>query len=130
MVPESDRDPAGPYGYNQAFAVMIAGAYENDAMALTITDDGASIWLDARLKPELRAASLAELPADYEPFEICPLPWRTFRVTSGPLNGQSGGIDVDIGGVTGVILAGRYFRRLPSAGSRLNDFAPSYSGTS
>jgi hypothetical protein len=82
-------------------------------MTLTITDDGASIWVEARLKPEIRAASLVELPADYEPFEIDPRPWDSYAVTSGPLQGQFGHIARDAGNVTGVGLAGRWFMRLP-----------------
>jgi hypothetical protein len=113
MAPVADRDPQGPYGYNPTIAAQIAGAYENEAMTLTVTDCGVSIWLEARLKPEIRAAWLVELPADYEPFEIEPRPWNSYAVTSGPLQGQSGHLARDAGEVTGLGLAGRFFRRLP-----------------
>jgi CubicO group peptidase (beta-lactamase class C family) len=62
-----DRDPE-PEPYDQVRAAEIVGAYENDAMTFTITADGTRLSLEVLLKPEIRAASEVEMPADYDPF--------------------------------------------------------------
>jgi CubicO group peptidase (beta-lactamase class C family) len=109
----ADRDPE-PEPYDQARAAEIAGAYENDAMTFTITTDGASLSLEVKIKPEMRAASQVELPADYDPFDFGLLPGNDYIVTSGAMKGQRGFFTRDDdGAVTGVDLAGRLFRRVP-----------------
>ena len=109
----TDRDPE-PEPYDEARAAQIAGAYENDAMTFTITSDGTRLSLEVLLKPEIRAASKVELPADYDPFDFGLLPGDEYIVTSGALKGQRGFFTRDASGaVVGVDLAGRLFTRLP-----------------
>jgi CubicO group peptidase (beta-lactamase class C family) len=108
-----DRDPE-PGPYDDARAAEIVGAYENDAMTLTITTDGTHLSLEVLLKPEIRAASRVEMPADYDPFDFGLLPGNGYIVTSGALKGQRGFFTRDeSGAVVGVDLAGRLFKRLP-----------------
>ena len=61
------EDPE-PEPYDAGRAREIVGAYENDAMTFTITTDGASLSLEVLIRPEIRATSEVELPADYPPF--------------------------------------------------------------
>jgi CubicO group peptidase (beta-lactamase class C family) len=107
-----DRDPE-PEPYHEARAAEIAGAYENDAMTFTITTDGTSLSLEVLLKPEIRAASEVELPADYDPFDFGLLHGDEYIITSGALKGQRGFFTRDgSGAVVGADLAGRLFNRL------------------
>jgi CubicO group peptidase (beta-lactamase class C family) len=108
-----DRDPE-PEPYDEVRAAEIVGAYENDAMTFTITTDGTRLLLEVLLKPEIRAASEVELPADYDPFDFGLLPGDEYIVTSGAMKGQRGFFTRDdSGAVVGVDLAGRLFSRLP-----------------
>ena len=107
-----DRDPE-PEPYDQVRAAEIVGAYENDAMTFTITTDGSTLSLEVLLKPEIRAASEVEIPADYDPFAFGLLPGDEYIVTSGALKGQRGFFTRDdSGAVVGADLAGRLFTRL------------------
>jgi len=107
-----DRDPE-PEPYDQVRAAEIVGAYENDAMTFTITTDGSTLSLEVLLKPEIRAASEVEIPADYDPFAFGLLPEDEYIVTSGALKGQRGFFTRDdSGAVVGADLAGRLFTRL------------------
>jgi len=107
-----DRDPE-PEPYDQARAAEIVGAYENDAMMFTITTDGTRLSLEVLLKPEIRAASEVEMPADYDPFDFGLLPGDEYIVTSGALKGQRGFFTRDeSGAVVGADLAGRLFSRV------------------
>ncbi|HYZ55143.1 MAG TPA: serine hydrolase domain-containing protein [Streptosporangiaceae bacterium] len=109
----ADRDPE-PEPYDEARAAEIVGAYENDAMTFIITTDGTQLSLEVLLKPEIRAASQAEMPADYDPFDFGLLPGNEYVVTSGALKGQRGFFTRDeSSAVVGVDLAGRLFKRLP-----------------
>jgi hypothetical protein len=82
-------------------------------MTLTITTDGTRLSLEVLLKPEIRAASEVEIPADYDPFDIGLLPGGEYIVTSGALKGQRGFFTRDdSGAVGGADLAGRLFNRL------------------
>jgi CubicO group peptidase (beta-lactamase class C family) len=106
-----DRDPE-PEPYDEVRAAEITGAYENDAMTFTITTDGTGLSLEVLLKPEIRAASEVELPADYDPFDFGLLAGDEYIVTSGALKGQRGFFTRDdSGAVVGVDLAGRLFTR-------------------
>jgi CubicO group peptidase (beta-lactamase class C family) len=108
----ADRDPE-PEPYDEARAAQVVGAYENDAMTFTITTDGSKLSLEVLLKPEIRAASKVELPADYDPFDFGLLPGDEYIVTSGALKGQRGFFTRDSSGaVVGADLAGRLFTRL------------------
>jgi CubicO group peptidase (beta-lactamase class C family) len=107
-----DRDPE-PEPYDQARAAEIAGAYANDTMTFTITTDGTRLSLQVQLKPEIRAASQVEMPADYDPFDFGLLPGDEYIVTSGALKGQRGLFTRDdSGAVVGADLAGRLFSRV------------------
>ncbi|MGN9844294.1 serine hydrolase domain-containing protein [Nonomuraea sp. H19] len=112
-----DRDPE-PLPHDQARAQEVAGTYENDAMTLTIGADGTGLMLEVLIKPEIRAASDIELPADHAPFVLGLLPGDTdeYILTSGAFKGQRGYFTRDASGtVTGVDLAGRLFKRVPTA---------------
>ncbi|HET9171928.1 MAG TPA: serine hydrolase domain-containing protein [Actinospica sp.] len=104
-----------PEPYDAARAQEVVGAYENDAMTFTITTDGAGLTLEVLIRPEIRAASEVELPADYPPFPFGLLAGGAdeYIVTDGAMKGQRGfftrGAD---GGVTGVDMAGRLFTRV------------------
>jgi hypothetical protein len=105
------RPPAHPY--DKVRAAEIVGAYENDAITLTIGTDGIGLSLDVLLKPEIRAASEVEMPADYDPFDFGLLAGDEYIVTSGALKGQRGFFTRDdSGAVVGADLAGRLFNRL------------------
>jgi len=109
-----DRDPE-PVAYDAERAASIVGDYDVDMMTVSIVDEGGRLTLAARIKPELRAASEVELPADCEPAHMGFLEaeGEDYIVTAGPLEGQRGYFARDESGVvTGVDLAGRQFRRV------------------
>jgi CubicO group peptidase (beta-lactamase class C family) len=109
-----DKDPE-PEPYDAARAQEIAGAYENDAMTFTITTDGTGLSLEVLIRPEIRAGSEVELPADYPPFAFGLLPGEgdEYIVTDGAMKGQRGFFSRDEdGGIAGVDLAGRLFTRV------------------
>jgi CubicO group peptidase (beta-lactamase class C family) len=111
----TDRDPQ-PLPYDEARAREAAGSYENEVMTLTIGTDGAGLWLEVRMKPEIRAAADKELPPDYPPADVGLLPRDEYVLTSGGMKGQRGFFTRDQGGaVVGVDLAGRLFNRVPTA---------------
>ncbi|MFC9893631.1 serine hydrolase domain-containing protein [Nocardia sp. NPDC127579] len=108
-----DRDPE-PIPFDTARAAEVTGHYENDAMTFDIRADGAGLMLEVLIKPELRAASESELPADHAPFEFGLLPGDgdEYVITSGAFRGQRGFFSRDgRGAVVGVDLAGRLFNR-------------------
>lgn len=108
----TEKDPE-PEPYDATRAAEIAGAYENDAMTFIITADGTSLSLEVMIRPEIRAASEAELPADYPPFPFGLLPSDEYIVTDGPMKGQRGFFSRDENGtIVGVDLAGRLFNRV------------------
>ncbi|MGS2647917.1 hypothetical protein [Streptosporangium sp. LJ11] len=112
-----DRDPE-PLPYDDARAREIAGRYENDAMTLTITAEGAVLRLEVLIKPEIRASADIELPADHAPFDFGLLPGDgdEYVITGGAFQGQRGFFTRDAGGaVVGVDLAGRLFNRVATA---------------
>jgi len=111
----TDRDPQ-PLPYDQARATEVVGSYQNEVMTLTIASDGARLWLEVRMKPEIRAAADKELPPDYPPAEFGLLPSDEYVLTSGGMKGQRGFFTRhQTGAVTGVDLAGRLFTRVPTA---------------
>ena len=110
-----DRDPE-PVPYVPAELAPAAGVYEIDIMTLTIrVDEGAAgATLEVMIKPELRAASPKELPADYPPFTFGLLPGTgdDYIITEGAMKGQRGFFTRDEDGrIIGVDLAGRLFGR-------------------
>ncbi|WP_055585244.1 serine hydrolase domain-containing protein [Streptacidiphilus griseoplanus] len=113
----ADRDPE-PLPHDEAWAREVAGGYENDAMTFTVGTDGAGLTVEVLIKPEIRAASGVELPADYPPFAVGLLPGDAdeYIVTEGPMQGQRGFFTRDgSGAVVGVDLAGRLFGRAAAA---------------
>jgi len=84
-------------------------------MTFTITTDGAALSLEVLIRPEIRAASEVELPADYPPFAFGLLPGEgdEYIVTDGGMKGQRGFFSRDENRrVIGVDLAGRLFARV------------------
>jgi hypothetical protein len=70
------------------------------------------------MKPEIRAAADKELPPDHAPFDFGLLPGDAdeYIITSGAFKGQRGFFTRDeTGAVVGVDLAGRLFKRVPTA---------------
>ena len=113
----TDRDPA-PLAYDEARTREVVGRYENDVMTLTIGTEGAGLRLEVRMKPQIRAAADKELPPDHAPFEVGLLPGDAdeYIIISGAFKGQRGFFTRDeSGAVVGVDLAGRLFKRVPTA---------------
>jgi CubicO group peptidase (beta-lactamase class C family) len=112
-----ERDPE-PLAYDPRRAREIAGSYENEAMTLTIASDGARLTIAAGIKPEIRAASDAELPADLPAADLGLLPGDAdeYIVTSGGLAGQRGFFTRDASGaIAAADAAGRLFKRVPAS---------------
>ncbi|WP_420078751.1 hypothetical protein ACN6AT_05715 [Streptomyces sp. JL4002] len=112
-----DKDPE-PLPYDEARAREVAGAFENDAMTLTVAADGQELTIGVVIKPEIRAAADFEMPADYEQAALGLLPGDgdEFIVTAGGLQGQRGSFSRDENGaVAGIDLGGRVFDRVPTA---------------
>ncbi|MEV4559136.1 serine hydrolase domain-containing protein [Kitasatospora sp. NPDC049285] len=111
-----DRDPE-PLPYDPARAADLLGDYDTDSMTLAVRADDTGLELEVLIKPELRAASAKELPADYPPFPFALLPGRDddYLITAGAFQGQRGFFTRDpaTGAVTGIDLAGRLFLRRP-----------------
>ena len=109
----AEGDPE-PVAYHPARAAEVAGRYENEVMNLDIAADGARFTLEVGIKPEIRAASETEMPADYPPATIGFLPGDgdEYIITDGGLKGQRGYFGRDEHGtVTGIDIAGRLFSR-------------------
>lgn len=108
-----EREPE-PLHHDERRAREVAGRYEIDAMNLDIVAEDGRLTLAVGIKPEIRAASDAEMPPDHPAAAIGFLPGAAdeYVVTEGGLKGQRGffsrGAD---GAVTGVDLAGRLFGR-------------------
>jgi CubicO group peptidase (beta-lactamase class C family) len=111
-VSERDHEPL-PYDATQARKVV--GHYENDAMTLTIDNDGTGLMLECLLKPEVRAGLDTDPGPDYAPAGIGLLPGDgdEYIVIDGGLKGLRGFFTRDESGIViGVDLAGRLFNRV------------------
>jgi CubicO group peptidase (beta-lactamase class C family) len=111
-----DRDPE-PLPYDAERAREIIGHYENEFMTLIIDTDGATLTVECRIKPAIRAASEAELPPDLPPAGLGLLPGSgdDYIVTGGGLTGQRGFLTRDADrAIIGADLAGRLFNRVPA----------------
>jgi CubicO group peptidase (beta-lactamase class C family) len=109
-----ERDPE-PIPYDPQRAREIAGHYENEFMTLIIDTDGETLTVECRIKPEIRAASEAELPPDIPPAGLGLLQGTgdEYIVTGGGLMGQRGFLTRDAdGAIIGADLAGRLFNRV------------------
>ena len=85
-------------------------------MLLEIDTDGSALRLEVRIKPDIRAAAVKELPPDHAPFAFALLPGNAdaYVITSGAFEGQRGFFTRDqAGAAVGVDLAGRLFQRRP-----------------
>ena len=112
----AERAPE-PLPYDAERAREIAGHYENEFMTLIIDTDGATLTVECRIKPEIRAASEAELPPDLPPAGLGLLPGSgdDYIVTEGGLSGQRGFLTRDADrAIIGADLAGRLFHRVPA----------------
>jgi CubicO group peptidase (beta-lactamase class C family) len=111
-----DSDPE-PLPFDAARARQVVGRYDIDVMTLVIAAD-AGLTLEVGIKPEVRAASDAEMPPDYAPAAMGLLPGDgdEYIVTEGGLKGQRGFFTRDASGeVVSLDLAGRVFTRVPGA---------------
>ncbi|MGW3205139.1 serine hydrolase domain-containing protein [Streptomyces sp. NPDC001135] len=106
-----EREPE-PLPYDEERAREVAGRYEIDAMNLDIAVEAGRLTLAVGIKPEIRAASDAEMPPDHPAAEIGFLPRDEYLVVEGGLKGQRGFFSrATDGTVTGVDLGGRLFTR-------------------
>ena len=115
-----DQDPE-PLLYDEVRARELVGRYENDMMTLTIGGEGAGLTVECGIKWEIRAAADTELPPNLPPADLGLLPGDAdeYIVTSGGLKGQRGFFTRDeSGAVVGADLAGRLFKRVPTASER------------
>ena len=107
-----DRDPA-PLAYDGPRAAEMVGSYENEIMRLIVADAGSALTVECLIKPEIRAASGAEVPPDLPPAALGLLPGDAYIVTAGGMEGQRGFVTrADDGAVVGIDLAGRLFGRV------------------
>ncbi|GGU78977.1 penicillin-binding protein [Streptomyces filipinensis] len=107
-----EREPE-PLPYDEGRAREAAGRYEIDAMNLDIVAEDGRLTLAVGIKPEIRAASAAQMPPDCPAAEIGFLPGDEYLVVEGGLKGQRGFFSRAADGtVTGVDLAGRLFSRV------------------
>jgi hypothetical protein len=77
--------------------------------------DGATLTIEAGIKPEIRGASVTEMPPDCPPADMGPLPGDKgeYLITSGGLKGQRAFFTRDTNGaVVGVDLGGRFFSQV------------------
>ncbi|WP_027346318.1 serine hydrolase domain-containing protein [Hamadaea tsunoensis] len=112
------EQPPQPVAYDEARAREAAGRYEIDVMNLDVATDGERMTLAVGIKPEIRAASETEMPADYPAAAMGFLPsdgdGDEYVITDGGLAGQRGYFTRSAQGViTGIDLAGRLFTRIP-----------------
>jgi CubicO group peptidase (beta-lactamase class C family) len=107
-----------PIPYDGARAGEVVGRYETDVLVLGISDNGTGLVVEAFIKPEIRAASDVELPADVPPAGLGLLPGDgdEFVITDGAMAGLRGYFSRDAGGaIDGADLAGRIHTRVPAA---------------
>lgn len=111
-----DKDPE-PIPYDEARAREIVGRYETDILIVSIASSGAGLTAEAFIKPEIRAASEVELPADMPPGDLGLLAGDgdEFIITSGAMQGLRGYFSRDESGtIVGADLAGRIHTRVPT----------------
>ncbi|WP_314615469.1 serine hydrolase domain-containing protein [Streptomyces stackebrandtii] len=109
-----DRDPE-PLPHDPERTGEVVGAYANEMMTITIGTDESGLTIACAIKPELRAASDAEMPADLPAAGLGLLPGDgdDYIVTGGGLQGQRGFFTRDDrGAITGADLGGRLFTRV------------------
>ncbi|MGK5555872.1 hypothetical protein ACSNOI_30070 [Actinomadura kijaniata] len=102
----------------------LVGDYANEMMTITIDTDASGLTIACAIKPELRAASDAEMPADLPAAGLGLLPGAgdEYIVTGGGLIGQRGFFTRDhTGTIIGVDLAGRLFTPVPHTAQTVPD---------
>ncbi|MEU8694704.1 serine hydrolase domain-containing protein [Streptomyces sp. NPDC048665] len=112
-----ERGPE-PIAHDEQRAREVSGRYESDVMNLDILNDGTRLTLAVGIKPEIRAASDIDMPADYPAATMGFLPGDgdEYLITEGGLKGQRGFFTRDSAGtVLGVDLGGRLFGRAVDA---------------
>lgn len=103
-----------PLPYDAASAKQVAGRFGNEVMVLTVTDDGEKLTIGCEVRPEIRASSDVEVPADLPAASMGLLPGEgdEFIITEGGLANQRGIFTRDqSGAVISADLAGRTFAR-------------------
>ncbi|ACU70631.1 beta-lactamase [Catenulispora acidiphila DSM 44928] len=108
-----EQDPE-PVAYDADRNRAVVGRYEIDAMNLDIADDGEHLTLAVGIKPEIRAASDADMPPDYPAAAMGFLAadGDDYIITEGGLKGQRGVFARDeSGAIVGIDIAGRLFGR-------------------
>lgn len=104
-----------PLPYDRRRAQELVGRYVNTIQVVTIGSTGKKLTIAAGIKPEVRAASEKELPADYSPATMGLLPGDKdeFIVTAGGMKGQRGYfIRNEQGVITGLDIGGRAFAQV------------------
>jgi CubicO group peptidase (beta-lactamase class C family) len=106
-----------PLPYDSQRAQGMIGRYENEIQVVTIANKGNRLTIAAGIKPQVRASSEKELPADYPPATMGLLPGDTdeYVVTAGGMKGQRGFFSRDEKGVIkGLDIGGRSFAKVDS----------------
>jgi CubicO group peptidase (beta-lactamase class C family) len=106
-----------PLPYDSRRAQEIIGRYENEIQIVTIASTGKKMTIAAGIKPEVRASSEKELPADYPPANMGLLPGDKdeYIVTAGGMKGQRGFFNRDENGtIKGLDIGGRTFAKIDS----------------
>jgi CubicO group peptidase (beta-lactamase class C family) len=109
-----DRDPK-PLPLDEARARELVGRYANEVITVTVDTTERGLRLEARIKPEIRAAATREVPPDHAPFDFGLLPGAgdEYIITGGAFEGQRGFFTRDATGrVVGIDLAGRLATRV------------------
>ncbi|WP_369635136.1 serine hydrolase domain-containing protein [Nocardia sp. JMUB6875] len=107
-----DRDPE-PLPFDADRVAELLGGYEIDAMTATFLVEDGNLFLECKVKPEIRAAAPeSEIPQDHPPFPVGLLPDDEYIITAGSFQGQRGFLSRnDRGEIIGLDLAGRLFTR-------------------
>jgi hypothetical protein len=109
--------PPKPLPYDSRRAQESIGRYENEIQIVTIASTGKKMTIAAGIKPEVRASSEKELPADYPPATMGLVPGEKdeYIVTAGGMKGQRGFFTRDEhGAIKGVDIGGRTFAKIDS----------------
>jgi CubicO group peptidase (beta-lactamase class C family) len=109
-----DRPPR-PLAFDAVRAQEVVGTYENDIQVVTVAIHARHMTISAGIKPDVRAASERELPADYPAANMGFISdgQDDFVVTAGGMKGQRGLFARDDDRqVVGLAIGGREFRRV------------------
>lgn len=107
-----------PLPFDRQRAQEMIGRYENEIQVVTIARKGNSLTIAAGIKPEVRASSEKELPADYPPARMGLLPGDNdeYIVTRGGMRGQRGFFSRDEhGAINELDIGGRSFAKVAAS---------------